>query len=181
MPASNFIPQGSTTGTASIVGGNVGNHPFTASALGYTAPAPIVMQVGAVIAWLTPNVSAIANGQQVQYELLLFATVPGSTAFSVLDGIQVNISSSNTAVATVQSPVNFFWDGSSIPATRVTVNILSAGTTQIHASGINIADVVMNLTVTGPLNITTASLAGGSVGTSYNAPVAATGGTTPYA
>ena len=181
MPASIFIPQGSSTGTASIVGGNVGNHPFTASALGYTAPAPIVMQVGAVIAWLTPNVSAIASGQQVQYELLLFATVPGSTAFSVLDGIQVNISSSNTAVATVQSPVNFFWDGSTIPATRVTVNILSAGTTQIHASGINIADVVMNLTVTGPLNITTASLAGGSVGTSYNAPVAATGGTTPYA
>jgi hypothetical protein len=39
----------------------------------------------------------------------------------------------------------------------------------------------LSITVVGALSITTASLPNGVVGSSYNAPVAATGGTTPYA
>ena len=179
-PATIVIPEGSTTGTSLVSGENVGNHTITATLNGYTAPAPVVIQVGAIIGWETPNISVGSIGQQLQFNLLLFATVPGSNAFSVLDGIPINISSSNTNIATVQTPVNFFWDGSSIPATRVTVNILSSGTTQIHASGVNIADVVMNLTVNGPVSVATASLPNGAAGSSYSTTLSAVGGTSPY-
>ena len=179
-PATIVIPEGSTTGTSLVSGENVGNHTITATLNGYTAPAPVMIQVGAIIGWETPNISVGSIGQQLQFNLLLFATAPGSNAFSVLDGIPINITSSSTNVATVQTPVNFFWDGSSIPATRVTVNILSSGTTQIHASGLNIADVVMNLTVNGPVSVATASIPNGSVGASYSATLSAVGGTSPY-
>ncbi len=181
VPSTIVIPEGATTGTSQVFGENVGNHTITGSLTGgYTAPAPVVMQVGAIIAWETPNLSVGSVGQQLQFNLLLFATVPGNNAFSILDGIPINISSSNTNVATVQTPVNFFWDGSTVPATRVTVNILSSGTTQLHASGVNIADVVMNLTVNGPVSVATASLPNGSVGASYSATLSAVGGTSPY-
>ena len=181
VPATIVIPAGSTTGTALITGENVGNHTLTASALGYSTPTPIVMQVGAIIAWENANVTSTSVGQQVQYNLLLFSTVPGDASFNPADGIPVNITSSNLLVATVQTPANFFWDGSTIPATRVTVNIIAPGTALIHASGVNIADVVMTLNVNGPLSISTASLPNGTVNTAYTTPLAAVGGVAPYA
>ena len=182
MPTSLVIPAGSSSGTVSVSGGNVGNHTITATATGFTAATPITIAVGADIAWETPNVTILQSGIGTTrtFNLLLFSTVPGSNAFSVNDGISVNISSGNTAVATAQTPVNFFWDGSTIPATRVTISILGAGTAQIHASGINIADVVMNLTVVGPIAINTTPLPSGTVNTAYTATVTATGGTAPY-
>ena len=182
VPSTIVIPRGSTSGTTSVFGETVGNFPLTASAPGYSSPAPITFQVGADIAWETPNVTLSTIGQQLQFNLLLFATVPGSNAFSILDGIPINISSSNTSVATVQTPVNFFWDGSTVPATRVTIDTVGFGTTQIHASGVNIADVVMNLTIGSgsPLTITTASLTGGTVGVPYSFTMGASGGTAPY-
>ena len=180
IPTSILIPQGATSGTSLVSGENVGNYSLGASAPGYSSASPITMQVGATIGWETPNVTLNSIGQQLQFNLLLFATVPGSNAFSILDGIPINISSSNTSIATVQTPVNFFWDGSTVPATRVTVNIIGAGTTQIHASGVNIADVVMNLTVTGPVNVTTSSLPSGGVGIPYSFTMSAAGGVAPY-
>ena len=182
MPTSMVIPAGATTGTVSVSGGNVGNHTITATATGYTAATPITIAVGANIAWEAPTVTIPQSGIGTtrSFNLLLFSTVPGSNAFSINDGISVNISSGNTAVASVQTPVNFFWDGSTIPATRVTITINGAGTAQIHASGINIADVVMNLTVVGPIAINTTPLPSGTVNTAYAATVTATGGTAPY-
>ena len=179
-PATVVIPQGSTTGTTQITAVNVGSPSITASAPGYTPSSPVVLQIGATIAWVPPTVTIPAIGQQVLLQLRLFATVPGSNNFSILDGLSINLNSSNSAVATVPPTVNFFWDGSNVPTLRVPVTSVAPGTALIHASGINIPDVVATVTVTGPLAITTTSLPNGPAGAAYQSAVVASGGTTPY-
>ena len=147
-PSSILIPQGGTTGSAQVTGVNVGSTTIGATAQGYT-PTTLVMQVGATIAWVNPSVTIAGNGQQMILDLRLFATVPGDNTFSILDGLLINVTSSNPAVAVTPAHVNFFWDGSSVPTVRVQVSSVGPGTTILHASGTNIPDVTMTVTVTG--------------------------------
>jgi len=173
------IAQGATSGTAQITAVNVGASSIGASAPGFSAPSPLVLQIGATIAWVNPTATIGANGQTIMVDLRLFATVPGGSNFSILDGLVINTSSSNTNVATVPANVSFFWDGSNVPTLRVAVTSVGPGTTTLHASGTNIADVTMTVTVNGPLTITTTALTNATVGTQYNFPVVASGGNPP--
>ena len=178
-PASAFIAAGGTTVTAQATGSNVGSGTISASAPGFTSPAPITINVGATIEWASPNTTIVGTGQQILLDLRLLHTVPGGPDFSPNDGIVINLTSSRPDVATVVPSVNFFWDGSSSPITRVQVNSVGAGTTTITASGINIPPVTLTVTVTGPIAITTPSLPNGTVGTPYSFTVAANGGVPP--
>ena len=178
-PASAFIAAGGTTVTAQATGSNVGSGTISASAPGFTSPAPITINVGATIEWASPNTTIVGTGQQILLDLRLLHTVPGGPDFSPNDGIVINLTSSRPDMATVVPSVNFFWDGSSSPITRVQVNSVGAGTTTITASGINIAPVTLTVTVTGPIAITTPSLPNGTVGTPYSFTVAANGGVPP--
>ena len=163
-----------------LTGVNLGSPSIGASAQGYGVATPLVVQVGTVIAWVTPNVTIVGNSQRVLLDLRMFVTVPGNNNFSILDGLSINVTSSRPDVAITPSHVNFFWDGSTVPTTRVQVTSVGPGTTILHASGINIPDVTMTITVTGPLAISTASLPDGSAGAPYSTTVAAAGGTQPY-
>ena len=149
-PSSVFISQGNTTGTALITGAYVGSSSISASAPGYTSPAPIIVQIGATIAWVPATLTIPSAGQQSQLGLTLFATVPGShDSFPYMDGLTVNLTSSRPDIATVPSTVTFFWDGSTQPTYRVPVTAVGPGTALIYASGTNIPQVIAIVTVAG--------------------------------
>ena len=175
-----FIPSGGTTATVQMTGVNLGSTTLGASTAGYTAATPVVIQVGTVIAWVLPSVTINGIGQQVLLDLRMFVTVPGNNNFSILDGLSITTTSSDPSVAVTPSHVNFFWDGSTVPTTRVQVTSMAPGTTILHASGTNIPDVTMTVIVNGPLAMTTSSLPAGVAGSPYSATVAAAGGTQPY-
>src|ERR1035437_3198249 len=156
-----------------LTGVNVGNGTISASAQGFTPPAPLPVAVNATLTWISQNTTIAGIGNQVLLQLRLNATAP-------LAGLTVNMTSSNPAVATVQGISNFIWDGSSSPGILIPVTAVGFGTTIIHASGTNMPDVTTTVTVSGPLGITTASLPNGNLGLAYNATVVATGGTSPY-
>jgi hypothetical protein len=174
-PSTVLVPAGSMTPVTQpqLTGVNVGNVTISASAQGFTPPAPLLVAVNATLTWISQNTTIVGIGNQVLLQLRLNATAP-------LAGLTVNMTSSNPAVATVQGVSNFIWDGSSAPGILIPVTSVGFGTTIIHASGTNIPDVTTTVTVSGPLGITTTSLPDGNLGLAYNAAVVATGGTSPY-
>ena len=174
-PSTVTIPAGSMTPVTQpqLAGVNVGNVTISAVAQGFTSSAPLPVTVNATITWISQNTTIAGIGNQVLLQLRLNATAP-------MAGLTVNMTSSNSSVATVQGTSNFIWDGSTSPGILIPVTSVGFGTTTIHASGTNIPDVTTTVTVSGPLGITTTSLPNGIVGSAYNATVAASGGTQPY-
>jgi Putative Ig domain len=174
-PSTITIPAGATAPATQpqLNAVNVGPVTISASGQGYTSPAPVTVQVNATITWVSQNTTIVGIGTQALLQLRLNALAP-------LAGLTVNMTSSNTAVATVQAVSNFIWDGSTSPGILIPVTSVGAGTAIIHASGLNIPDVTTTVTVTGPLGITTPSLPNGVVGLAYSGPVAASGGVLPY-
>jgi hypothetical protein len=173
VPATVVIAAGQMAPASqpNAVGVNVGNATVTATAPGYTS-ATAAASVSATVTWTTAN-PVIVQGQQQILLLRLSASAP-------LAGLGVTLSSSNPAVAGVQSSVNFFPDGSEFTTVGVNVSGLSPGTSIIQASGTNIPASSITVTVVGPLTITTTSLPSGTVLTPYSRTLAATGGQTPY-
>ena len=173
-PASVFIPGGQTQpATQPVVNGiNVGGANITVSALGYTMASGNV-QVSATVRWLEQNV-VIPQGTTRNLSLALSASAPWG------DGLTVNLSSSNPGVASLQSSVNFFPDGSEFTTVIIPVTGGTPGTAILRASGINIPEAAITVTVAAPLSITTNALADGVVGTPYSQPLSATGGNPPY-
>ncbi len=174
-PTSVVIPQGSTSATAQLTGMNVGSAVINASAPGYTAPAPVTIQVGATISWTKSTLTIVGNGQQGYLTLTLSGFVPTGSS-----GVSVTLSSSNSAVATVPSSVTFPANSGTNPSVQIPVTSVGPGTAIIHASGTNISDVDATVTVVGPLSITTTGLPSGTVGAAYTGSVQASGGITPY-
>ena len=174
-PSTVTIPAGSMTPVTQpqLAAVNVGNVTISAVAQGFTSSAPLPVTVNATITWISQNTTIAGIGNQVLLQLRLNATAP-------MAGLTVNMTSSNSSVATVQGTSNFIWDGSTSPGILIPVTSVGFGTTTIHASGTNIPDVTTTVTVSGPLGITTTSLPNGIVGRAYNATVAASGGTQPY-
>lgn len=174
------IPSGGTQATVQVTGVQVGNPTIGATSPGFTAAVPLQVAVGATIHWVQPTLTVTNYPQDLLLSLGLDALVPGSTAFDPNDGITINLSSTRPDVVTVPSSQTFYWDGSTAPVLRIQAQAVGPGVAIIKASGINIPEVQMTITVTGPLAITTSSLPSGTVGTAYSAPLAATGGVTPY-
>ncbi len=170
-----FIAPGSTTGSTTFTAMNVGSASLSASATGFTSPAPVVVNVGATIQWNPSTLTVSGGGQQAFLYLQLSTTVPQGP-----NGIPIMLTSSRPDVATVPPTLSFYWDGSTAPTLRIQVDTVGPGATIIHASGVNIPGVDATVTVTGPFSISTASLPNGATGGAYSTTLNAAGGVKPY-
>lgn len=172
-PASVFVTAGQTQPAAqpAVTGVNVGPANVNVSAPAYTA-ATATLQVQATVAWTQANVS-VNQGSTQNLLLALSASAP-------LAGLSVSLNSSNPSVAAVQQSVNFFPDGSEFTTVVIPVTGLSPGTTLIRASGLNIPNATVSVTVLGPLRVATTALPNAIVGAPYSQTLAAAGGRSPY-
>jgi hypothetical protein len=173
-PASVVIPEGGTNSSAFTLSAlNVGSATINATALNYAPSNALAISVNATLAWIPNTLSIGGIGKVGQLNLALSGTLQFQA------GVLVNLSSSNPAVATVQSSVNIWSDGSTQGIVIIPIASVGQGTAVIHASGINIPDVTATVTVTGPPVISTGSLPEGKLNLDYSATMAATGGTSP--
>ncbi|HJZ98084.1 MAG TPA: hypothetical protein VKE70_16355, partial [Candidatus Solibacter sp.] len=154
-----FIAPGQTTPATQpeIAGGNIGAATITASAPNYNA-ATQQIPVTATIS-MSPQSFNIPVGGNRLLSMMLSAAAPSigvpvtgdRAANGYVNGLTVQLWSSNPSVAWVQPSVNFYSDGSSVTTVVVVINGASPGTAQIHA-GVPpyIPDVVANVTVGSP-------------------------------
>jgi hypothetical protein len=135
--ASVLIPAGSTTPSSQpqVTGKNVGTVTISATAPGYLKTTQSV-PVTATLSFVPSTLTLAANAQQ---SLTLNLSGPAPTG-----GLIVNLSSSNTAAATVPPTATIAAGGSSV---SVLVTGVATGTTVIHASTSNIPDTTANVTV----------------------------------
>jgi len=168
-----FIPAGqkSPATQPQVTGVNVGPVTITVSAPGFTS-ASTVVQVSAEIQFLNPVLTM--NPGTVQNLLLAL-----NTSAPWGDGLTVNLTSTNTAVATVQASINFYPDGSHITTVTIPVTAVAPGTALIKASGLNIPEVTATINVVGPLSIATVALPDGFQGQPYSFTLTSTGGIDP--
>jgi hypothetical protein len=150
--ASVFVPPGATAPVSApqVFAGNVGSAAIIASASGYGAPPPLTVRVTATVTWVTQNATITGIGNQTFVTLRLLSIAPGAPGGPLptwANGLVVNLSSSNPNVATIQPTGIFIWDGSVAPGIAIPVTAVGVGTTVIHASGVNIPDVTMTVTV----------------------------------
>jgi hypothetical protein len=180
------IPPGATQTTVTIPSGQTapasqpqiravspGPVDIAASAPGFAITTKTV-QVTASFTFSPQNLTMNANGTG-SLQLALSGPAPPPPT-----GLTVTLTSSNPAVATVPSSAVYFWDGSSPTTLNIAVTGLVPGTTVIRASSPNMADATANVTVTGPLSISTTTLPTGVVGAPYSSVVNAGGGVSPY-
>ncbi len=158
LPASQ--PQLSGTG--------LGSTTISATAPNYTS-ASGTAQVNATVLF-SPSTQTIIGTATQNLTLTLSAAAPAG-------GVTVNLSSSNTAAATVPSTVTF---APSTTTAIVPVTGVAAGSATITASAANIPAATAAVTVVNTLTITTASLPNGRVNAAYSQSLAATGGVQPY-
>jgi hypothetical protein len=155
-PSSVFIPAGATTPNAQpvLTGHNVGVATITASAPGYLTASQQVPVTATIT--MSPATLVIPTGGIRLLGLALSAAAPsigvpitpdrGATGF--VEGLTVQLSSSNSGVATLQPTVQFYPDGSSITTVMVLVTGVAPGTAVIHASALpSIPDVTATVIV----------------------------------
>jgi hypothetical protein len=131
------IPAGSTTPAVQpqVSGVNLGSVTVSASAPGYGFTSQSV-QVTASLSFAPPSLTIVGAATQ-NLTLTLSGPAPAG-------GLIINVSSSNTGVATVPGTVTIAQAASSV---TVPVTGLSAGSTVIHASTASVADTTANVTV----------------------------------
>ncbi|MEO8371032.1 MAG: Ig domain-containing protein [Candidatus Solibacter sp.] len=136
-PGTVSISAGQTTPAVQPVvhGINVGSAIISASAPGYTTASRAVT-INASVSW--PSAPAFNTTGLQNVTLTLSGPAP-------VTGLTVSLSSSNQVVATVQSTATFTSGSTTV---NVPVTVLAAGTTVLHASGLNIPDSAATLTVT---------------------------------
>ncbi len=155
-PNSVFIPAGATTPSAQpvVTGNNIGVATITVSAPGYLTASQQVPVTATII--MSPATLVIPTGGTRLLGLALSAAAPsisspitpdrGATGF--VEGLTVQLSSSNSGVATLQPTVQFYPDGSSITTVMVLVAGVAPGTAVIHASALpSIPDVTATVIV----------------------------------
>jgi hypothetical protein len=164
------IPAGATAPTSQpkLNGIAFGSATISASAPGFSTVSQGVQSTDT----LTFSPSSLTIIGTARQQLFLTLSAPAPTT------LVINVSSSNPAVASVPQTVTIQANASSI---NVPVTGVGGGPAVIHASAVSyIADTTANVTVIGGFGITTASLAGGQVGTPYSQPLSVNGGTSPY-
>jgi hypothetical protein len=143
-PASVFIAGGATSpGTqAQVIGDNIGLGTVTVSAAGYLSASAQVPVTASIT--VTPQPLVIPAGSSRLVFLALSAPAPSvgvpvspdRAANGYVDGLTVQLTSSNPQVASVQPSVHFYSDGSSITTIVVVVNGVSPGTAILHVSAL---------------------------------------------
>ncbi|MDX2153758.1 MAG: PKD domain-containing protein [Bryobacteraceae bacterium] len=137
-PATVTIPAGSTTPPSQpqITGANLGAATLSASAPGYT-PASREVRTIATIAFQPTSVTVVGTATQ-NLSLVLSANAPTG-------GVVINLSSENTATATVPSSVTV---PAGLSAVNVPVTGVAPGATTIRAGAPpNIAEITAGVTV----------------------------------
>ena len=141
-PDSLFIPAGATTAAAQpvVTGNNIGVANITVSAPNYLTASQQVSVTATLT--MSPTTLVIPVGGTRLLAMILSAAAPspnspitpdrGATGF--VNGLTVQLSSSDSRVATVQPTVQFYPDGSSITTVVVVVTGAGPGTAVIHAS-----------------------------------------------
>ena len=173
-PASVFIAAGQTSPATQpqVHGVNVGSANISAQAAGYTTASRAV-QVHATLVWVPSSITVPAGGTQ---NAMLRLTVSAPQA-----GLTATLASPNPNIAWSQGEISFHPDGSEFTQVAVTIHGVAPGNATIRASGLNIPETTLNVTVTGSLTITTPSpLPAGQTGSAYSTTLQAGGGTEPY-
>ena len=155
--------------TSKIYGIDLGSATITATATGYSTASQVV-QVRATTVF-APNPVTIVPGSNKKVTLLLSSPTP--------NGVTVNLSADNPAIASVPSSVSF---GANVTSLVVNVNGLAQGSTLIHANALPfIPDSTATVIVgtPGPPVVVTTSLPDGQVGLPYSQNLTATGGIVP--
>jgi hypothetical protein len=149
-----FIQGGSVSPAVApqVTAVNVGSASITASAPGYATSTPLMVSVTATVVWVTQAATIVGTGNLAFLTLQLTTHAPLDPASNNpwSTGLVVNLSSSNPKVATIQPTGIFIWDGSSAPGISIPVAATGTGTAVIHASGVNVPDVVATVTVVNP-------------------------------
>jgi hypothetical protein len=151
-PASVFIPAGATAPTVQpqVSGLNIGLATITASAAGYQSASQQVAVTATIT--LSPQTLTIPVGATRLLAIALSAAAPsgvpitpdrGSGGF--VEGITVQLSSTNPNIAALQPGVQFYPDGSSITTVVVVITGVAPGTAVIHA---NAAPFIPDVTAT---------------------------------
>jgi len=155
-PATLFFPAGSIAAPAQVIviGSNIGVASITASAPGYLTATQQVPVTATITA--SPSSLVVPAGSKGLISMMLSAPAPSvdvpvtpdRAANGYVNGLTVNLSSSNPSVASVQPSVQFYSDGSSVTTVVVVVNGLAPGTAIIHASALpSIPDATVTVTV----------------------------------
>jgi hypothetical protein len=155
-PNSVFIPAGATTAAAQpvVTGNNIGLANITASAPNYLTASQQVPVTATIT--MSPTTMVIPVGGTRLLALVLSAAAPspynpitpdrGATGF--VNGLTVQLSSSDSRVAALQPTVQLYPDGSSVTTVMVVVTGAGPGTAVIHASALPfIPDVTATVTV----------------------------------
>jgi hypothetical protein len=133
-----LIPAGQTTSVSQVrvVGVAFGTATITASAVGFPSVTQTVQATDGLA--FSPATGTVTAGSTTILFLILSAPAPPG-------GLTINVSSSDTTIATVQSTVTFQANSTSA---SVRVMGVSPGPVTIHASDLpNIADTTATVTV----------------------------------
>jgi hypothetical protein len=174
-PASVTIAAGNTTPTTQpkVTGVNLGSVNVTASAAGYTAGVQPVTSI-ATVSYSPSSLTIVGGAGTGTFKLTLSGAAPSG-------GLTVNLSSSDTTIATVPASATF---AAGQTTATFTVTGVAAGAATITASNAaGIAATTANVTVTPPGTITLASNVTPGLGQAQTLavtlnPAAPTGGTT---
>src|SRR6185503_17177213 len=139
-PGSVFIPAGGTTPPTQpkVTGHNMGLSTITASAPGYLTVSQQVPVMATVT--LAPQPLVVPAGSIRLLSIALSSEAPSSVPVTgdrakngFVEGLTMQLSSSDSRVATLQPTVQFYSDGSSITTVVVQVTGVGPGTAVIHA------------------------------------------------
>jgi hypothetical protein len=140
-PNSVFIPAGATTSATQpvVTAKNVGTATITASAPNYLTASQAVTVTATIT--MSPSTLVIPSGGTRLLALVLSAAAPSPDspitpdrgAGGFVNGLTVQLSSSDPGVATLQPSTQFYPDGSSITTVVVVVTGVAPGTAIIHA------------------------------------------------
>jgi trimeric autotransporter adhesin len=163
VPASVTIAQGQTAPSQQpqVAAVNLGSATISASTPGFGG-ASVPVQVSATVAF-NPASLGVTAGTSQNATLVLSAAAPAG-------GVTVNLSSSNTGVATVPASVTFSPGATSV---SVPVTGVAVGSATIHASGSNIPDNTLSVTVT-PQAIGSLAIPSASIGRNLQIQIAVT-------
>ncbi len=171
------VAQGATTATFTVTANSVASTTtatISASYGGNAASAVLTITPLPGVASLTLNPSTLVGGASSTATVTLTQAAPTG-------GAVVNLTSTNTAVATVPASVTISAGSSagSFTITTFTVTAQTAVTiTAAYGTGNKTATLTVNPLV--PLVISTQSVPAGTVSIAYSSTLTATGGTTPY-
>ena len=141
VTASIFIPAGRTSGSAQVTGVSLGTATISASAPNFTGTSQTVT----VIASLSFSQVRLAMFPGATQSVLLDLSAMNLPASAPFSSLTVNLSSDNTAVATVPATVTFGPGASSV---AVPVTAVAGGVTVIHANAPPyLADTTLSVSV----------------------------------